>query len=209
MTSWTIWSMGFSRPDYWSRSHFPSPRDLPKPGTEPRSPALKADSLPAEPQGSPSILEWVVYHFCRGSSQPRNQTGDSCIAEFFTNWAIREACKTLKSENRNFKRKIPGNSKYNTSNCKISKKTWWDKIFWLWFKQIFLNYNTKSMVNLKAITINLTYQKHFAFWKMISSTLSVRIKLQATDGEKKFANHISGKDLHLDCSVSKFNKVTI
>ena len=44
---------------------------------------------------------------------------------------------------------------------------------------------------------------------MINNTLSLGIKLQAIDWEKKFANHISDKDLHLDCSVSKFNKVTI
>ena len=31
---------------------FPSPGDLPNPGMEPRSPALQADSPPAEPQGS-------------------------------------------------------------------------------------------------------------------------------------------------------------
>ena len=31
----------------------PSPGDLPNPGTKPRSPALQADSLPAEPQGKP------------------------------------------------------------------------------------------------------------------------------------------------------------
>ena len=30
---------------------FPSPRDLPNPSIEPWSPALQADSLPAEPQG--------------------------------------------------------------------------------------------------------------------------------------------------------------
>ena len=30
---------------------FPSPGDLPNPGIEPRSPALEADSLPAEPLG--------------------------------------------------------------------------------------------------------------------------------------------------------------
>ena len=33
--------------------NFPSPGDLPNPGIEPRSPALQADSLPAEPQGKP------------------------------------------------------------------------------------------------------------------------------------------------------------
>ena len=37
-------------------------------------------------KGSPRILEWVAYPFYRGSSQPRNQTGVSCIASgFFTN----------------------------------------------------------------------------------------------------------------------------
>ena len=42
----------FSRPEYWSRLPCPSPGDLPNPGIEPRSPALQADSLPAEPQGN-------------------------------------------------------------------------------------------------------------------------------------------------------------
>ena len=32
---------------------FPSPGDLPNPGIKPRSPALQADSLPAEPPGKP------------------------------------------------------------------------------------------------------------------------------------------------------------
>ena len=43
-------------------------------------------------KGSPKILKWVAYPFSRVSSQPRNQTGVSCIAGwFFTNWAISEA----------------------------------------------------------------------------------------------------------------------
>ena len=40
--------MGFSR-QYWSGLPFPSPGDLPNPGTEPGSPALPGDSLPPEP----------------------------------------------------------------------------------------------------------------------------------------------------------------
>ena len=32
---------------------FPFSKDLPNPGTEPRSPTLQANSLPAEPQGKP------------------------------------------------------------------------------------------------------------------------------------------------------------
>ena len=42
--------MEFSRPEYWSGLPFSSPGDLFYPGIEPRSPALQADSLPAEPQ---------------------------------------------------------------------------------------------------------------------------------------------------------------
>ena len=42
-------SMEFSRQEYWSRWPFPTPGDLPNPGTEPSSPALQADSLPCEP----------------------------------------------------------------------------------------------------------------------------------------------------------------
>ena len=41
-------SMEFSRQEYWSGFPFPSPGNLPEPGVEPRSPALKANSLPSE-----------------------------------------------------------------------------------------------------------------------------------------------------------------
>ena len=38
------------------------------------------------------ILEWIAFPFFRGSSQPREQTQDLCIASgFFTSWATREA----------------------------------------------------------------------------------------------------------------------
>ena len=46
-------SMGFSRQEYWSGLSFPSPGDLPDPGIEPGSPALRANALPSEPQGKP------------------------------------------------------------------------------------------------------------------------------------------------------------
>ena len=41
VTQWTV--------EYWSGLPFPSPGDLLNPGIKPRSPALKADSLPPEP----------------------------------------------------------------------------------------------------------------------------------------------------------------
>ena len=55
-TPWTVayqapQFMEFSRQEYWSGLPFPSPRDLPDPGIEPRSPALQADTLPSEPPG--------------------------------------------------------------------------------------------------------------------------------------------------------------
>ena len=40
--------MGFSRQEYWSGLPFPSLGDLPDPGIEPGSPALKADALTSE-----------------------------------------------------------------------------------------------------------------------------------------------------------------
>ena len=45
-------SMGFPRQEYWSRLPFLSPGDLPNPGIKPESPALQADSLPSDHQGS-------------------------------------------------------------------------------------------------------------------------------------------------------------
>ena len=43
---------------YWSRVPCPPPRDLPNPGTEPRSPALEAGSLPSGPPGKPKAA-WL------------------------------------------------------------------------------------------------------------------------------------------------------
>ena len=61
-TLWTVAhqappSIGFSRQEHWNELPFPSPRDLPDPGIEPRSPALQADALPSEPPGK---LEFFV-----------------------------------------------------------------------------------------------------------------------------------------------------
>ena len=43
--------MEFSREEYQSGFPFPSPGDLPNPGTELEASALWADSLPSEPKG--------------------------------------------------------------------------------------------------------------------------------------------------------------
>ena len=44
------------------------------------------------------ILEWVAFPFSKGSSQSRDWTQVSCIADgFFTSWATREDQTTVKS----------------------------------------------------------------------------------------------------------------
>ena len=53
-------SMGFLRQEYWGGSSFPSSRDLPNPGIEPRSLALQADFLPSEPPGKPRDLFFII-----------------------------------------------------------------------------------------------------------------------------------------------------
>ena len=89
-TPWTIQSMEFSRPEYWSGKPFPSPGDLPKSGIESRSPTLHMDSLATEPQGkskntgvdSLSLFQQIF---------PTQESNHSCIpGGFFTKWAIRE-----------------------------------------------------------------------------------------------------------------------
>ena len=53
VTPWTVAHqtplyMEFSRQEYWSEQPFPSPQYLPDPRTEPRPPALQADSFLTE-----------------------------------------------------------------------------------------------------------------------------------------------------------------
>ena len=52
-TPWTVESMEFSRPVYWSGEPFPPPGDLPNLGITPKSPTLQVDSSPAEPPRKP------------------------------------------------------------------------------------------------------------------------------------------------------------
>ena len=56
-------SMGFFQQEYWNGWPFPLPGDLSDPGIEPMSPAspaLQADSLPLNHQGSPyEVYYWV------------------------------------------------------------------------------------------------------------------------------------------------------
>ena len=59
---------GFSRQEYCSGLPFPSPGDLPDPGTEPRSPALQADALPSEPPGKSGFPIYNKTELCSKKS---------------------------------------------------------------------------------------------------------------------------------------------
>ena len=45
-----LWSMGFSRQEYWPGLPFPSPGYLPNPGIKPGSPALQTETLLSGPR---------------------------------------------------------------------------------------------------------------------------------------------------------------
>ena len=64
-------SVELSRQEYWRALPFPPPGALPDPGTEPGSPALRADSLPSEPPGKP----W------KGSLHTRTRRGRDSVTE--------------------------------------------------------------------------------------------------------------------------------
>ena len=55
-------SMGFSRQEYWKGLPFPSPGDLPNPGTEPESPSLQTDALPSERPGKATLKEGKIHN---------------------------------------------------------------------------------------------------------------------------------------------------
>ena len=98
-TPWTVTyqvplSMGFSRQEFWSGLPFPSPGDLSNPGIEPRSPALQADSLPAEPQGKPFVLKYI--RICRESAKGLHKILKAVSRRF------RNACRNTKPYRRSF-----------------------------------------------------------------------------------------------------------
>ena len=91
VTPWTIQSMQFSRPEYWSGWPFPPPGIFLTQGSKPGLLHCGQVLYQLSHQGSPRILEWVTYPFSSRSSWLSNWTGVSCIAGgFFTSWATGE-----------------------------------------------------------------------------------------------------------------------
>ena len=85
-TPWTIWDSPGQNTGVGSLSLLQG--IFPTQGSNPGPPHCRRILYQLSHQVSPGILEWVACPFSRGSSQPRNQTGVSCIAGrffFFTN----------------------------------------------------------------------------------------------------------------------------
>ena len=98
-TPWTIQSMEFSRPEYWSGSLSLLQGIFPTQGSNPGHSHCRRILYQLSHKASPRILEWVAYHFFRGTSQPSNRTRVSYIAgRFFMNWAIREAHNRIEND---------------------------------------------------------------------------------------------------------------
>ena len=72
--------MGFPRQEYWSGLPFPSPGNLPDPGTKPMSPAWQVGSSPLSHLGSPRAFgiilnaSWLPWWL--SSKEPACQAGD-------------------------------------------------------------------------------------------------------------------------------------
>ena len=87
-TLWTVvrqapLSQGFPRQEYWSGLPCPSPGELPNPGTEPMSPALKEGSLPLSHQGSLDI--------CIHRASSRQSTAETNTALYSNDTPIKNA----------------------------------------------------------------------------------------------------------------------
>ena len=93
----------------------------PTQGSNPGLPHYRQILYHLSRQGSPRILECVVYPFSRGTSQSRNQTGASYIAvKFFTSWATRKVPLHVIILSKLIY--IKNNLKKQHTECKVLKK---------------------------------------------------------------------------------------
>ena len=73
------------------------------------------------------ILEWVAISFSRGSSQPRDQTGISCIVDsFFTIWTTGEAFKITIMRKIWFPYEISTSREWKREHFLFEKSYYWN-----------------------------------------------------------------------------------
>ena len=107
MTTWTVAYQAllsmrrFSRQEHRSGLTCPPPGDLPNPGTEPRSPALQADSLLSEPPGRHYVThkKQALEPYGRESEQtPGDGEGQGSLARC-SPWGCKELDTTKRLNN--------------------------------------------------------------------------------------------------------------
>ena len=74
--------------EYWHGLPWSPPGDLPNSGIKPRSPALQADSLPAEPQGKPRNTGVGSLSLLQGIFPTQESNRGLLHCGFFINWEV-------------------------------------------------------------------------------------------------------------------------
>ena len=98
VTPWTIQSMEFSKPEYWSGSLSLLQGIFPTQGSSPDISHWRWNLHHLSHKGSQRMLEWVAYPFSSRASLPRNWTDVYSFAgRIFPNWAIRKVLRWTRS----------------------------------------------------------------------------------------------------------------
>ena len=126
----SLWSHGLYSPWYSQGQNtqgLPLLQGIfPTQGSNPGLPHCRWILYQLNHKGSTKILVWVAYLFSRGSSQPRNWTGVSCIADrFFTIWTTRESQQCGRLRFNPWVRKIPLEKKMATHSSILAWRIPW------------------------------------------------------------------------------------
>ena len=113
------------------------------------------------------ILGWVAIPFSRGSSQPRDQTWVSCIADrCFIIWATREAHLTLLPGNCSGSVGTPdpgwANQNLPWDCCPFTEKLGQREWEWCWWGPLFLPY----MVCLQKVVSTTSRNERWTEWEV-------------------------------------------
>ena len=91
-------SMDYSRQEYWSGYPFPSPGDLPDPGTEPRSLALQVDSLLSDPPELVPHCKSTLLQYKSKWKEKENVYREVQLSHFAVEQRLTQHCKSTGPE---------------------------------------------------------------------------------------------------------------
>ena len=113
------------------------------------------------------ILEWIVISFSRGSSQPRDRTWVSCIADRrFTIWATREA----KQEGKMFSMTNSWTNSLTLQFCNISHRSKSQNTSGHFKKLIWACQQLDKEMNMPANQIFWFFPDHYHVWESCDRT---------------------------------------